>query len=749
MNDDENIKVPEEAAEEAEEAVNAAKNASETLENSGEELKDELESLRDTFQNVLDETTAEAAKEPVIQELDYHAEEKAAEDENTPEESEENAPETKKSKKNKKEGKKKHKAAVIIPIVLCVLIIIPLLAYFIVTITIPDFNNFLSAYTSAASAETDAEKVSAYEAALEYCGEDSKLSFFRQDLLENIVVAKCGSDGYASAYTYMTGNMAEEMIDAPVGKEFKEFLKIKDSLSGIADNALAKVLEAIGDKTDDADVDYEALASSIGAPDLIKSSVGEALSYIGKGAAAENAAASKEDTQTAIGSYLNGISALQNLGADCTGLFEAMTIKLFNYGYAYEAQLIADQYLAEDTESENEEYKTVLADLEAIKGYKGDLTELAADLYTKGTFTEDDFVKALADAGLSEAATKAVAQMALTGAEAMQAEDEKNVTKASAYYSTLLGALDTFGLPSEKAAEKAIKVLLISGDTQSANSIKETVFTEDVEVSDETKATLDELDKLYNAQYAANEAFYPFYYNASYSGAEMNKAEINAALDALVTEDSNEYDKAFVDYYKYLAEAFTDSDTAAMKGYLDSFAAVMADYPLVYGYAAAQLYQQEGDIAKAGEIADKMLAVNVADDYANSIKALALRASGDVDGALAAAENGMELSGAIENCAYEAAIDDLLKGNLKESFELAKELYASQLTTNYCELIMVIKEKYDGDDADMKAELEQYAAEVEETYASYGVEASDAAKGLIDGTLTLEDVFLKAPYDFS
>lgn len=745
MNDDENIKLPEGAEEAAEEAAEAA---AETVEAADEGLNDELESLRDTFQNVLNETTAEAAEEPVIQELDYTAEKNAEDDGNASEENGAEASADKKAKKAKKEGKKKHKAAIIIPIVLCVLIILPLLAYFIITITVPDFTSFVSAYTSAGAAETDAEKASAYESALEYCGEDSKLSLFRQDVLENIVVAKCASEGYASAYSYMTKNMSEEMIAAPTGKAFKEFLNIKDSLSGIAENALAKVLETIGDKTDDEDVDYEALASAIGAPDLIKSSVAEALSYLGKGAAIENAAESKEDTQAAISAYLNGASALQTLGADATSLFETIAVKLYGHGYAYEAQLISDQYLAEDTESGSEDYKTVLADLEAIKGYKGDLTALAEELYAKGTFTEDDFVKALADAGLSEAATKAVAQMALTAADAMQAEDEKNITKASTYYSTLLGALDTFGLPAEKAAAKAISTLLSTGDTQSANSVKEAFFTEDVQVSEETKATLDELDKLYNAQYAANEAFYPFYYNASYSGEEMNKDEINAALDALITDDSNDYDKAFVNYYKYLAEAFTDSDTETMKGYLDSFAAVLADYPLVYGYAAAQLSQQEGDLAKAGEIADKMLAVNTADDFANSVKALALRASGDVDGALAAAEKGMELSGAIENCAYEAAVDKLLKGEYEEAFELAKQLYASQLTTNYCELIMIISEKYDGDNADVKAELEQYAAEVNETYANYGVEASDAAKGLIDGTLTLEDVFLKAPYDF-
>lgn len=732
--DDENIKLPEDGSS-----------------GNGEDLQNELEELRDTFQTVLDETTAEAAAEPVIQELDYHADEPA--ESNGSEEDEEvtntESSASRKTKKPKKEGKKKHRAAIIIPIVLCVLIIIPLLAYFIITLTIPDFSSFVSTYASAGAAESDAEKASAYEAALEYCGEDSKLSFFRQDILENIVVAKCGSEGYTTAYSYMTDNMTEEMIASPVSKEFKDFLKVKDALAGIGEKALAAVQEAIGDKTDDEGVDYEKLASDIGTPDIIKSDIGNALSYIGMGIAGENAAETKEDLQNAFGGYLNGASALQNIGVDCRSLYEIVTVKLFNNGYAYEAELVSSQYINAENESENEEYKAVLADLAEIKGIKTDLTALAEELYTKGTFTEDDFVKALAEEKLSGAAAKAVAQMALTGAEAMQAEADKNITKASTYYSTLLGALNTFDLPAEKAAEKAIRALMISGDTQSANSVKETFFTEETEVSAETKATLDELDKLYKAQYAANEAFYPFYYNASYSGAEMDKEEINTALDKIITDSSNAYDKAFVDYYKYLAEAFTDADADTMKNYLNSFSAVLADYPLIYGYATAQLYQKEGDLAAAGKIADKMLAVNTADDYANSVKALALRASGDIDGALETAKKGMELSGAVESCAYEAAVDLLLKGEMKEAFELAKKLYAGQLTTNYCELIMVISELYNGDDADMKAELENYAAEINDNYASYGVEASDAAKGILDGSLAPEDVFLKAPYDFN
>ena len=195
-------------------------------EESAETLENELEALKETFQTVLNETTAEAQEEPVIQELDYQAEEPsqqsseaAADDENT-------QTDKKSGKKDKKKKKKIPAAAIIIPVVLCVLIIVPLLAYFIITVKEPDFNKFLKAYSTAGAGTEAAEKVSAYEEALTYCTDESILASFKQTILENIVLAKCEAEGYQAAYSYMTENMTDEMIAAPEKKEFKDFLKI-------------------------------------------------------------------------------------------------------------------------------------------------------------------------------------------------------------------------------------------------------------------------------------------------------------------------------------------------------------------------------------------------------------------------------------------------------------------------------------------------------------------------------------------
>lgn len=716
-------------------------------------LENELEELKDTFQTVLDETAAEAENGQVIQELDYSADEPAAEASDNGGEDEQGsagAPAKKKKDKTAKSKKRVPVAAIVIPVVLCILIIIPLLCYFVITIKEPDFNKFLAAYTTAAGSETAEERVTNYKAVLEYCGEEGFLAEFRQEALENIVVATCEASGYGAAYSYMTDNMTEEMIAAPKTKEFKQFLEAADSLDGLADAAYDKVLQIVGGKTDTSDIDYDAVLSEIGAPALLADELKTALVYIGTGVALENSADSKENIQSAISNYLNAYSAFSDMGADCSAYLEKIAIKLYDYGYAYETQLIIDNYIAGEEEyaSENADFNAMTAELEAIKSFEGDIFTIAVNQAEMGKTTEDDFTALLSDAGLTEKAAKAVAQMGITVADAIKAEEEHNLTKASAYYSTYLSAAGTFGFPCTGAAEKAISILTVMGDTQSANSVKEQFFGEDAEISEAAQTVFDELDRLYNAQNNANEAFYPFYYNSAYYGSEMDKAEINTALDALITDSSNEYDKAFVEYYKYLAEAFTDADKTVMRDILESFAETMNAYPLAYGYSLAQLYQSEGEIDKALEVAEKMLEVNTADDFANSIKALALRADKKVDEALETARAGMELSGAVEYCAYEAAVDLLLKEEYEEAFELASELYSTSLTTNYCELIMIIAEKYDGGDESIKSELELLSAEINETYANYGIEASDEAKSIIDGTLTTEDVFLDGNYDF-
>ena len=82
---------------------------------------------------------------------------------------------------------------------------------------------------------------------------------------------------------------------------------------------------------------------------------------------------------------------------------------------------------------------------------------------------------------------------------------------------------------------------------------------------------------------------------------------------------------------------------------------------------------------------------------------------------------------------YGANIVDISQSVLSEYFAMIMVVELSNLTIHFTDFVDILK---------------KLGEEIEATYASYGVEASDAAKGLIDGTLTLEDVFLDGTFNF-
>ena len=178
-----------------------------------EALKGELDGLRDLFQQEWDRTVAESESKPPIQELEYEPEE----DEDEPEEesgSEDAAEEEAKEKKEKKK-KKGGKALLVVLIIVLVLILIPLIAYFVISLKVPSFNNFMSAYTNAAAATEPAEKIEYLESALSYCDEGTILESMQQTIKEDIALATCEASGYAAARTYVDANFTDEMLAAP------------------------------------------------------------------------------------------------------------------------------------------------------------------------------------------------------------------------------------------------------------------------------------------------------------------------------------------------------------------------------------------------------------------------------------------------------------------------------------------------------------------------------------------------------
>lgn len=711
--------------------------AGNTAEENGE-FSEELEQLRDTFQKTYDETAASALTEPVIQELEYEEEKENSSAKGTEAGTDAAAP-----AKKKKHGK----ARIIIPSVIAAIIIIVLGAVIFLFVKVPDFSNFLNAYTAGSTAENASDAVTYYETALGYCTEDSVLAVMKQSILEEIVLKKAEAESYGAAFTYMSQNMTDEMISNPISKEFKKFTAVADTLDEIAKSAFNKVKEAVGDEKDAANVDADAIVKSMNVSSLIEKDVKEAVELLIAGVTGENAGTEKEDTQAAITSYLNAYSKFDNIGADAQPLLEEITLKMYNYGYAYEAKLMTSSYFSEDqlAASSNEEFKTMVEDLGKVAGFDGDIYEIALDGMQQGKTTEADFADAIGG-DYPENITKFLANLALTIVDGINAESEKNLTKAVTYFETALGSLSAFELPLKQTAQKTAALYFESGDTQNFNSVM-TTYLENEDPDEEFKSVFDTASAIYNAQYNANEVFYPYYYNYAYSGTELNKAEINAALDELIKEDSNSYDKGYVDYYKYLAEAFTDGDDDTMRKYLLSFADYCSDYVMGYGYALCELYSKAGEYEKMSAVADNMLAVNVADDFANGILSLNARISGNIDNALTIALAGEELSGEQLYSTRQAAICSLLKGDFEGAASRASSLFESNLSTQTCELIKIIAAAYDGEDENLKAKIDELDNNVDDVYAQYEVTLSDDAQAFIDGTKTLEDLFLGGTYD--
>ena len=710
------------------------------------ESEEELEQLRRTFQTEYDKARAEAEM-PEIQALEDPA---GAAEEEDPEEPDAPESETKGKKAPKEKNHKKRTAvlAVILTLV-CLLIVLPLILFFVLTIKAPNLPNYLSASVKAQSAADPAAQIDYYKEALGYCEDNDLLGTFTQELHERIAVATAEKDGYSAAMSYAKTYLSEEELASPKVKEFRALLEVSDSIDSISAKAESAVAEALGDGTDASAPDYEAVARSLGAPNVVVTEVADALRQLGEALAAEKTAETKEDEQTAITAFLGAYTSFKSLGAKGQALLESVAIRLYNGGYAYETRLLFDNYFDEEMLAApiSEEITVISGDLDALKGCGEDVYALAVRQREAGKTQPEDFYAAVT-ADLSDRAKTALAQLAQTVADALQAEEEKDLTKASQYLSTALAAEAALELPTKDTAAEAFSVYFAKGDIQSAESVAAEYFPDDaIDGTDAAFAgTFAEFRRIYSAQDAANEIFSPAYYEMAYYGTALDKAALNASFDELAADSSTPYAAAYASYYKYLTEAFTDQDYAVMQTHLDAFAEQTAAYPMLAAHSLIQLYRTRNMNAEAIAQAKTVLETDVSDDLANGMLAMEARMNGDVQGSLSIAEKGIELSGTRNECAYQAAVAYLLLGDYEKAYELAEDLYTNNLSIDTAELIKVIAETYDGGDTELSAKLQEVSADVDDKFEQAQIEFSENTAAVIGGEKTLEEVFLSGIY---
>ena len=733
---EEAVDAVEEAAEEAADAVDEAADAAEDAADAADEaLNEELETLRDTFQEKYDETVEEAAG-PVIQELESHS----GDPEEESEEADEAAAATDAPAKKKK--RKGLKAFIIIVIILAVLLFGLLIAYFVLSVSNPNFNSFVSSLASASTAETYDEKMDAYEQALSYCdGDSTSQNAMKEYVVDEMLKVAYQEKGFDVAYSMMKEQLTDDQIAASKSKTVKKIKNVIAAADEIADGSLDAVFAAFAENPD---ATAEDVAKTFSVPSEIGEGITAAFADELKAVAKLQDGADIASATAAIESLQSAYAALTGAGADKEDLAEKMAVSLYKNGYAFAAMTVSNALADAEAEPLNQEYKDMLADVGDFSGVDVSIYDLAVKAEKEN---RDDYAALVAEScEISEGKASLLGQLVGFCTEGILAEQEKNYTLASSAFANTFSVVDALAISDNMLLFRAASAAMEGGSfsqLQNYDALLTDEFT--ASLSKEDAAQVERIHQVYNALNNASSVFSNYYMNYAYYGQEIDYEAACADLDALITDDSNNYDKGFVAYCKYFAAVYTDNK-GDFRTYIDEMKAQMPDLKSVYGYYEIDLLKEEGKYDEAKTVAESILESNIGDDYAVATVAFVKRTKGDVEGALETAVKGIELSGSETFCANEAAIDYMLTGNFDDAFRYLKNMYQSSPSIESCDMLLIFNALYDGDNKEIKEEAAALVEEIGQTYASYQVTSLSDTTAIINGEKTLEDVFCAGIY---
>lgn len=735
-------------------------------------LNEELEQLRQTFQTEYEKANEAALAEPVIQELEEGPDPDEDEDE---EETgvagaeDELSQEPKKQKRKRGKKEKKHgKTAVIVLAVLCVfllLVSVPAAAYFVYSLKEPKVNEYLIAYTGGLISQDNAVKKEKYTEALSYCTEGSRLAKNKQTVTERLIVATCKNDGYFAAYTYMLSAMDEAARKNAKTGEFKEFLKVSEKLESAFNTLPEKLPEAVAAAGGATGADYEAIAKELGVPQMALSDAAELLRPFAAAFEAMNAA--ETDTayrNTVMDAYLPAYEALAAKGVSADAIPEDIILKLYNRGFVKDAAEVMEQYAAD---SESAALAQVREDLNALKNTGVDLFALASGQKAAGKTAEADLIAAIG-ADIPDGNKKELASYAAELIEAMEAEEAGNLTLASRHYTNVLQAEQSFRMPTTDTAIRAAICLLNMGSVENAYAYtvqyilpdgpaegeaaeadvtaqaEKALFTQHPEF----KESYEEIVALYAAMTETDEIFSQAYYAAMYGGG-FDTSAVKAQLDALLQESTGKYTAAYVSYYKYLAEIYGDMNRDNMLRHLLQAQQAFGSHGVICAADIAQVYKAMGNNARTFAAARQILAVDSGSDLANSLLSREQRIAGDAAAAMAFAQKGIDAAGegAAPYCEAEAAVCELLTEKYHNAYARMRRLYDTALangtlTVENVELLLVICSRYKTADEAEQAEVDAFAAELNNLFAQSQYSVSADAQAVISGEKTPADLYL-------
>lgn len=734
---------------EGEENAVSAENVNETAEKAADEtaaLNEELEALRETFQEKYDETVEEAENGPVIQELEEG--EPEDEDEAEDEKEEKTVISEKKPKKKKKVGKI---IAVTVPVLLLLVIVGSLVAYVVASVTNPNFSTFISTYAEAAAAENYEDRITYLEKAITYCSDAE--SVFQQamkaTILEEIVVEINANEGYSAAYSYMKSKMSDEAVKNPVSGAFRKFIASVNSVKKLSLDVFNTVYENIGDN--EALPEYEALVKGLNVPEELSDAMQTVVTAFGDGIIYDRKAKGIGDSVVAMNYYATGYSGLVSMGADERELAEKLTVDLYNKGFVIEAAALSSVSVNKEEENVNSDYAKVMEEINAIGKVEINVIGLADKLIEEEKASDEDILTAVKEIeGVTDENAKIFAALVSYAVQASSSEKEKNLTAASSEYATLTSVLEAFSMTDASIHIKTAEVIFNSGNLSDANTLVTTYLTEESvkDLTDEEKASYEKMTAVFEALASTSEVFSPYYSEYYQTGSAIDYDKVKTAFDEEFGENATDYEKGFVYYCLYMAAASAEDETKINEA-ISGMGRYLSDLPLVYLYYYVDNCLAEDKLQEAKAYAEKILEVNIADSFANSVVAMAKRAGGDIDGAVETALKGIELAGNAPDCSFQLAIAYLLKGELETAYGYVRSVFNENQSLDSYDLILIFDALYDGENEDIKTELASFVSTVNQTYTYYGLSAQEDTKAILDGTKTLEDVFLKGNYKLS
>lgn len=235
--------------------------------------------------------------------------------------------------------------------------------------------------------------------------------------------------------------------------------------------------------------------------------------------------------------------------------------------------------------------------------------------------------------------------------------------------------------------------------------------------------------------------------------------DLEACLEAFNKEiEGEDVNAAYANYYRYYACLVYGGSSEEQQKYVGAIAAEGKEYASLYLPLYTEIKLNEKDYDGALAYADQMLERNSEDTYAYTYKGVAYRMQGDTAAASTALDKGLKVDSNNSPLNYQMAIIALLNEQYPLAEAYAQTAYEQATTTNnyrsaaslYGLIAEMRARQYQkaGNSDNYSSEHAIYTSIVGEVEDN-GLTLSEDVDAILDGTKTVEGIFLLGEGDFA